>query len=120
MDDETKAAPPIPGKDFIRQIVAEDGRGGKERRARADAVSARAERLPAHRPREVDLPRFRRRRGVRRHLQPALRRHESRAQGRDEYVERIKDDVHWLGFDWEDRLFYASDYFAKLYEFAAS
>ena len=29
----------------------------------------------------------------------------------DEYVESIKEDVRWLGFDWEDRLFYASDYF---------
>ncbi len=35
-----------------------------------------------------------------------------------EYVDSIMDDVHWLGFDWEDRLFYASDYFEKLYDFA--
>lgn len=35
-----------------------------------------------------------------------------------EYVESIIDDVHWLGFDWEDRLFYASDYFDQLYEWA--
>ena len=35
-----------------------------------------------------------------------------------EYIESIKADVHWLGFDWEDRLFFASDYFEKLYEFA--
>ncbi|GAE89128.1 glutamine--tRNA ligase/YqeY domain fusion protein [Acetivibrio straminisolvens] len=35
-----------------------------------------------------------------------------------EYVESIKADVKWLGFDWEDRLFYASDYFDKLYEYA--
>ncbi|HUT62377.1 MAG TPA: glutamine--tRNA ligase/YqeY domain fusion protein [Anaerolineae bacterium] len=35
-----------------------------------------------------------------------------------EYVESIIEDVRWLGFDWEDRLFYASDYFEKLYEFA--
>ena len=35
-----------------------------------------------------------------------------------EYVESILEDVHWLGFDWEDRLFYASDYFDQLYEFA--
>ena len=32
-----------------------------------------------------------------------------------EFVESIIRDVHWLGFDWEDRLFYASDYFEKLY-----
>ena len=35
-----------------------------------------------------------------------------------EYVEAIKDDVHWLGFDWDDRLTHASDYFARLYEAA--
>ncbi len=35
-----------------------------------------------------------------------------------EYVESIKEDIHWLGFDWEDRLFFASDYFEQLYEFA--
>jgi glutaminyl-tRNA synthetase len=35
-----------------------------------------------------------------------------------EYVEGIKADIHWLGFDWEDREFYASDYFEQLYEFA--
>jgi glutaminyl-tRNA synthetase len=35
-----------------------------------------------------------------------------------EYVESIQEDIHWLGFDWEDRLFYASDYFEQLYEFA--
>jgi len=35
-----------------------------------------------------------------------------------EYVASIKEDVRWLGFDWEDREFYASDYYEKLYEFA--
>jgi len=35
-----------------------------------------------------------------------------------EYVESIKEDIHWLGFDWKDREFYASDYFEQLYEFA--
>lgn len=35
-----------------------------------------------------------------------------------EYVEAIKEDIHWLGFDWEDREFYASDYFDQLYEWA--
>ena len=34
------------------------------------------------------------------------------------YVDAIKEDVRWLGFDWEDRLFFASDYFARLFEFA--
>ncbi len=35
-----------------------------------------------------------------------------------EYVESIKRDIHWLGYDWGDRLYYASDYFEKLYDFA--
>ncbi|HEY1495794.1 MAG TPA: glutamine--tRNA ligase/YqeY domain fusion protein [Candidatus Solibacter sp.] len=35
-----------------------------------------------------------------------------------EYVDSIIDSVHWLGFDWEDRMFYASDYFHQLYDWA--
>ena len=35
-----------------------------------------------------------------------------------EFVQSIITDVHWLGFDWADRLFYASDYFEQLYGFA--
>jgi glutaminyl-tRNA synthetase len=37
---------------------------------------------------------------------------------RAEYEESIKEDVRWLGFDWGDRLYYASDYFDKMYEYA--
>lgn len=35
-----------------------------------------------------------------------------------EYVDSILEDVRWLGFDWEDRLYYASDYFDQLYDYA--
>jgi len=35
-----------------------------------------------------------------------------------EYVDSIQGDVRWLGFDWDDRLYYASDYFEKFYEYA--
>jgi glutaminyl-tRNA synthetase len=35
-----------------------------------------------------------------------------------EYVDSIIEDIRWLGFDWGDRLFYASDYFPRLYEYA--
>ena len=35
-----------------------------------------------------------------------------------EYVESIQEDVRWLGFDWQDRLYYASDYFEQLYAYA--
>lgn len=36
----------------------------------------------------------------------------------EEFVEAIKEDIHWLGHDWDDRFFYASEYFEKMYEFA--
>ncbi len=35
-----------------------------------------------------------------------------------EYVDAIQEDIHWLGFDWDDRFFYGSDYFEKTYELA--
>ena len=35
-----------------------------------------------------------------------------------EYIDAIIRDIHWLGYDWEDRLYYASDYFEQMYEYA--
>ncbi len=35
-----------------------------------------------------------------------------------EYVDSIQEDIHWLGFDWQDRKYYASDYFGKFYDYA--
>jgi glutaminyl-tRNA synthetase len=40
------------------------------------------------------------------------------AKEEEEYVKSIIEDVKWLGFDWEDRLFFASDYFDKMYDYA--
>ncbi len=37
-----------------------------------------------------------------------------------EYVDAIKEDIHWLGFDWGNREYYASDYFEALYDFAVT
>ena len=37
-----------------------------------------------------------------------------------EYVEAIQEDIHWLGYDWGDRFFYASDYFEKMYDCAVA
>lgn len=37
-----------------------------------------------------------------------------------EYIDSIKEDIKWLGYDWEDREYYTSDYFGKLYDFAVS
>ena len=36
----------------------------------------------------------------------------------EEYVEAIKEDIHWLGHDWDDRFFYASEYFEQMYDYA--
>ena len=36
----------------------------------------------------------------------------------NEFVEAIQEDIHWLGFDWDDRFFFGSDYFEKDYEYA--
>ncbi|QOR34480.1 glutamine--tRNA ligase/YqeY domain fusion protein [Clostridium sp. 'deep sea'] len=38
----------------------------------------------------------------------------------DEFVESIKNDIHWLGFDWQDRLYFCSDYFQQIYEIAVN
>ena len=35
-----------------------------------------------------------------------------------EYVDAIKEDIHWLGYDWDDRFYYASDYFEDMYNYA--
>ena len=40
------------------------------------------------------------------------------AKEEQEYVDSIMEDVRWLGFDWEDRLYYASDYFEQIYQWA--
>ena len=37
---------------------------------------------------------------------------------KEEYITSIQKDIHWLGFDWEDRMFYASNYFDQLHEYA--
>jgi glutaminyl-tRNA synthetase len=37
-----------------------------------------------------------------------------------EYIDSIKEDIRWLGFDWDEREYYASDYFGKLFDFAVS
>ena len=37
-----------------------------------------------------------------------------------EYVEAIQEDIHWLGYDWGDRFYFASDYFEQMYEYAVA
>ena len=110
------AAPPRPSN-FIRDIIIDDIEDRQVRRPRAHALSAGAERLSAHRPRQIDLPELRPRRRSTAASATCASTTPTR-EGRDEYVDSIIEDVRWLGFDWEDRLFYASDYFEQLYEWA--
>ncbi len=42
------------------------------------------------------------------------------AKEKQEYIDSQMEDIRWLGFDWEDRLFFASDYFGQLYEWAVA
>jgi glutaminyl-tRNA synthetase len=116
MDDASKAAPPIPGKDFIREILDEDKRTGKH----GGRVATRFPPEPngylhiGH-AKSICLN-F----GVASEYEGKcnLRFDDTNPLKEEtEYVDSIQEDVHWLGFDWQDRLFYASDYFGKLYEF---
>ncbi len=116
MDDASKAAPPIPGKDFIREILDEDKRTGKH----GGRVATRFPPEPngylhiGH-AKSICLN-F----GVASEYGGTcnLRFDDTNPLKEEtEYVDSIQGDVHWLGFDWQDRLFYASDYFGKLYEF---
>jgi glutaminyl-tRNA synthetase len=104
-------------QDFIRDIVAADNVSGKH----GGRVSTRFPPEPngylPHRPRQIDLPQFRDR--PRFHGACNLRFDDTNPVTEDtEYVDSIQDDVRWLGFSWDDRLYYASDYFEKLYECA--
>ena len=118
MSTDPNALPEQPkASNFVRDILLAGYRQRQARRPRAYALPSGAERLSAHRPRQVHLPELRPRPGVRRQVQPALRRHQP-GKEETEYVDSIIEDVRWLGGDWEDRLFYASDYFQQLYEWA--
>jgi glutaminyl-tRNA synthetase len=118
MDDAKRPspAPESPGRDFIREILDEDRRTGKH----GGKVATRFPPEPngylhiGH-AKSICLN-F----GVALEYGGAcnLRFDDTNPLKEDvEYVDSIQADVRWLGFDWEDRLYYASDYFEKLYEF---
>jgi glutaminyl-tRNA synthetase len=116
MDDAHAPLPEVPGKDFIREILDEDRRTGKH----AGRVATRFPPEPngylhiGH-AKSICLN-F----GVAREYGGTcnLRFDDTNPLKEEtEYVDSIQEDVHWLGFDWQDRLFYASDYFGKLYDF---
>ena len=116
MSDKAATAPTTPPSNFIREHVLADNASAEVRGARRHALSAGAERLPAHRPRQGDLHRLRAGARVRRHLQPALRRHQPDDGRRRVRRRRSRPTSRWLGFEW-DNLYYASDYFEQLYQY---
>jgi hypothetical protein len=63
------------------------------------------------------LPEFRRRRGIQRPL-PSAFDDTNPTKEEQESIDAIKRDVRWLGFDWGENLYHASDYFDRLYEWA--
>jgi glutaminyl-tRNA synthetase len=113
----SEATPPVPGKDFIREIVDADRVSGKH----GGRVATRFPPEPngylhiGH-AKSICLN-F----GVAKEYGGTcnLRFDDTNPLKEDvEYVDSIQADVKWLGFDWEDRLYYASDYFERLYGFA--
>ena len=114
---DTTTSPPAPGKDFIREIVDADNAAGKH----GGRVATRFPPEPngylhiGH-AKSICLN-F----GVAKEYGGTcnLRFDDTNPLKEEvEYVDSIQADVKWLGFDWEDRLFYASDYFERLYAFA--
>ncbi len=109
-------APATPGRDFIREILDEDRRTGKH-------DGRVATRFP---PEPNGYLHIGHAKSICLNFGVALeyggtcnlRFDDTNPLKEDvEYVDSIQADVRWLGFDWADRLYYASDYFGKLYEF---
>lgn len=117
--DATVPAPtgPAPARDFIRQIIDEDNRTGKwGGRVHTRFPPEPNGYLHIGHAKSICLN-F----GLARDFggQCNLRFDDTNpAKEEVEYVDAIQADVRWLGFDWEDRCFYASNYFDKLYAFA--
>ncbi len=114
---DTPIAPPAPGKDFIREIVDVEISAGKH----GGRVATRFPPEPngylhiGH-AKSICLN-F----GIAKEYGGTcnLRFDDTNPLKEEvEYVDSIQADVRWLGFDWEDRLYYASDYFEQLYAFA--
>ncbi|MDZ7616880.1 MAG: glutamine--tRNA ligase/YqeY domain fusion protein, partial [Patescibacteria group bacterium] len=113
-DDRNQAAAPV---DFIRQIINEDNRAGKH----AGRVHTR---FP---PEPNGYLHIGHAKSICLNFGIAadygglcnLRFDDTNpTKEEQEYIDSIKEDVRWLGFDWEDREFYASDYFDQLFEWA--
>jgi len=117
MTDNSENSPESKPLDFIRQIIAEDLRSGKHQ----EIVT----RFP---PEPNGFLHIGHAKSICLNFGIALENNNSRCHMRFDdtnpskeesaYVESIQRDVKWLGFDWGDNLFYASDYFDRLYEYA--
>lgn len=117
MTDNSENSPEAKPLDFIRQIIAEDLRSGKHQ----EIVT----RFP---PEPNGFLHIGHAKSICLNFGIALENNNSRCHMRFDdtnpskeesaYVESIQRDVKWLGFDWGDNLFYASDYFDQLYEYA--
>ena len=117
MADDAKApgTPPAPS-DFIRDIVADDLRSGKHRRVVTRFPPEPNGYLHIGHAKSICLN-F----GIAQEFGGIchLRFDDTNPLKEDvEYVDSIQEDIRWLGFDWGDKLFFASDYFERLYEFA--
>jgi glutaminyl-tRNA synthetase len=108
--------PPAAGTDFIRQIVISDLKGGKHTSVRTRFPPEPNGYLHIGHAKSICLN-F----GIARDFGGVchLRFDDTNPVKEDvEYVDSIQEDVRWLGFDWGNNLYYASDYFDRLYEFA--
>ncbi|MFI5394353.1 MAG: glutamine--tRNA ligase/YqeY domain fusion protein [Candidatus Binatia bacterium] len=111
-----EATPPTAGSDFIRQIVTSDVKSGKHTSVCTRFPPEPNGYLHIGHAKSICLN-F----GIAREFGGVchLRFDDTNPAKEDvEYVESIQEDVRWLGFDWADKLFYASDYFDRLYQFA--
>jgi len=115
MDPNAGTATPPAASDFIRDIIAEDLRSGKHARVHTRFPPEPNGYLHIGHAKAICLS-F----GVAVEFGGLcnLRFDDTNPEKEDtEYVDSIQDDVRWLGFDWADRMFYASDYFEQLYRF---
>jgi glutaminyl-tRNA synthetase len=110
------ASSPVKPLDFIRQIIADDLASGKHDRIVTRFPPEPNGFLHIGHAKSICLN-F----GIARENNSVCHlRFDDTNPGKEstEYVQAIEEDVHWLGFDWGEHLYYASDYFDRLYEYA--
>ncbi|HAM35335.1 MAG TPA: glutamine--tRNA ligase [Elusimicrobia bacterium] len=116
METQTPEAPRAPGSDFIRDIVEAELKNGKHAKITTRFPPEPNGYLHIGHAKSICLN-F----GIARQYEGVchLRFDDTNPSTEDvEYVRSIQQDVRWLGFDWGDKMFYASDYFEQIYEYA--